>query len=185
MSLKPKLNAMNKNKNEILKHSATYGAIIGFALIIYSVLLYILGLSLSKVLGYFSFLIIIGGLYIGIKNFRDNEPSAAITYGRAVGAGVLICVFLGFLGSVFTYLQFRFIDPGLVDKIFEMTEEKLYDRGLSEDMIEMQIRAMSKMMTPGIMAVFGFISYLFWGTVFSLILAAILKKEPHSLERPQ
>ena len=176
---------MEENNNDILKHSATYGAIIGFALIIYSVLLYVLGLSLSRVLGYFSFIIIIGGLYIGIKNFRDNEPSAAISYGRALGTGVLICVFLGIIGSLFTYLQFRFIDSGLAEKMIEMAEEKLYNKGIPEDMIEVQMRAMSKMFTPGLMAIFGFISYLFWGTVFSLILAAILKKEPHFSEGPQ
>jgi hypothetical protein len=176
---------MNENKNDILKHTATYGAIVGFALIIYSVLLYILGLSLSRALGYLSFLIIIGGLYVGIKNFRDNEPSGTISYGRALGTGVLICVFLGIIGSLFTYIQFRFIDTGLVEQIIEMAEEKLYDKGIPEDMIEIQMSAMSKMFTPGLMAVFGFISYLFWGTVFSLILAAILKKEPHLSEGQQ
>ncbi len=173
---------MEETKNDILKHSATYGAIIGFALIIYSVLLYILDLSLSKSLGYLSFLIIIGGLYIGIKNFRENEPEKAISYGRAVGVGVLICVFLGFLGSVFAYLQFRFIDPGLVDKMIEISEEKLLEKGLPDDMVEMQLSAMSKMFTPGLMAILGFFSYLFWGTVFSLIIAAILKKQPQPLE---
>ena len=173
---------MEETKNDLLKHSATYSAIIGFALIIYSVLLYILNLTMSKSLGYLSFLIIIGGLYVGIKNFRDNNPDKAISYGRAVGVGVLICVFFGFLASVFTYLQFRFIDPGLVDKMIEIAEEKMLEKGLPEDMIEMQITGMSKMFTPGIMAIFGFFSNLFWGTIISLILAAILKREPAPLE---
>lgn len=173
---------MEENKNDILKHSATYGAIIGFALIIYTILLYIADLSLSRGLGYLSYVIIIAGLYIGIKRFRENEPSEAIKYSKALGVGVLICVFLGFIGSVFTYLQFRFIDPDLVNKILEMSEEKLLDRGLSEDMIEMQSEFMMKFMSPGIMALSSFISYIFMGTVFSLILAAFLKKEPNPLE---
>ena len=173
---------MEENKNDILRHSATYGAIIGFALIIYSILLYIADLSLSRGLGYLSYVIIIAGLYIGIKKFRENEPSEAIKYSKALGVGVLICVFLGFIGSVFTYLQFRFIDPDLVNKILEMTEEKLLDKGLSEDMIEMQSEFMMKFMSPGIMALSSFISYIFMGTVFSLILAAFLKKEPNPVE---
>lgn len=173
---------MEENKNDILRHSATYGAIIGFALIIYSILLYIADLSLSRGLGYLSYVIIIAGLYIGIKKFRENEPSEAIKYSKALGVGVLICVFLGFMGSVFTYLQFRFIDPDLVNKILEMTEEKLLDKGLSEDMIEMQSEFMMKFMSPGIMALSSFISYIFMGTVFSLILAAFLKKEPNPVE---
>jgi hypothetical protein len=173
---------MEESKNDILKHSATYGAIIGFALIIYSVLLYILNLSLSRSLGYLSFLIIIGGLYIGIKNFRENEPSKVISYGRAVGVGVLICVFFGFLASVFTYLQFKFIDPGLTEKMLVMAEEKLLERGLPDDMIEMQMAGMSKMFAPGLMAIFGFIGNMFWGTIISLILAAILKREPAPVE---
>ena len=173
---------MEENKNDILKHSATYGAIIGFALIIYTILLYIADLSLSRGLGYLSYVIIIAGLYIGIKKFRENEPSEAIKYSKALGVGVLICVFLGFIGSVFTYLQFRFIDPDLVNKILEMTEEKLLDKGLSEDMIEMQSEFMMKFMSPGIMALSSFISYIFMGTVFSLILAAFLKKEPNPVE---
>lgn len=173
---------MEENKNDILRHSATYGAIIGFALIIYTILLYIADLSLSRGLGYLSYVIIIAGLYIGIKKFRENEPSEAIKYSKALGVGVLICVFLGFIGSVFTYLQFRFIDPDLVNKILEMSEEKLLDRGLSVDMIEMQSDFMKKFMSPGIMALSSFISYIFMGTVFSLILAAFLKKEPNPME---
>ncbi len=173
---------MEENKNDILRHSATYGAIIGFALIIYAVLLYITDLSLSRPLGYISYIIIIVGLYLGIKKFRENEPSGAIKYSRALGVGVLICVFMGFLGSVFTYLQFRFIDPDMIAKILEMSEEKLLERGLSEDMIEMQSRFMVKLMTPGFMALSSFISYIFMGTIFSLIIAAILKKEPNPME---
>jgi hypothetical protein len=173
---------MEENKNDILRHSATYGAIIGFALIIYSIFLYIGNLSLSKGLGYVSYIIIIAGLYIGIKKFRDNEPAGAIKYSRALGVGVLICVFLGFIGAVFAYFQFRFIDPELVNKMIEMTEEKLLEKGLSDDMVEMQIEVIKKMLTPGIMAISGFISYIFMGTVFSLIIAAILKKEPNPFE---
>ncbi len=173
---------MEENKNDILRHSATYGAIIGFALIIYAILLYIGDLSLSKALGWISYIIIIVGLYIGIKKFRENEPSGAIKYSKALGVGVLICVFLGFIGAVFTYLQFRFIDPDLVGKILEMNEEKLLDKGLSEDMIEMQSQFMMKFMTPGMMAISSFISYIFMGTIFSLIIAAILKKEPNPVE---
>ena len=173
---------MEENKNDILRHSATYGAIIGFALIIYAVLLYITDLSLSRALGYVSYIIIIVGLYIGIKKFRENEPSGSIKYSRALGVGVLICVFLGFIGAVFTYLQFRFIDPDMISKILEMSEEKLLERGLSEDMIEMQSKVMMRMLTPGIMALSSFISYIFMGTIFSLIIAAILKKEPNPME---
>ena len=173
---------MEDNKNDILKHSATYGAIIGFALIIYTILLYIADLSLSRGLGYLSYVIIIAGLFLSIKKFRENEPLDAIKYGKALGVGVLTCVFMGFIGSVFTYLQFRFLDPDLVNKILEMSEEKLLDKGLSEDMIEMQSEFMMKFMSPGIMALSSFISYIFMGTVFSLILAAILKKEPNPME---
>lgn len=176
---------MEENKNDILKHSATYGAIIGFALIIYAILLYIADLSLSRGLGYISYIIIIVGLYIGIKKFRENEPSGAIKYSRALGVGVLICVFLGFIGAAFAYLQFRFIDPDLVNKILEMSEEKLLEKGLSEDMIEMQSQFMRNFMTPGMMALSSFISYIFMGTVFSLIIAAILKKDTNPLENQQ
>ena len=63
-----------------------------------------------------------------------------------------------------------------------MSEEKLLERGLSEDMIEMQSQLMMKFMTPGMMALSSFISYIFMGTIFSLIIAAILKKEPNPVE---
>ncbi|UCH13276.1 MAG: DUF4199 domain-containing protein [Bacteroidales bacterium] len=173
---------MEENKNDILRHSATYGAIIGFALIIYSVLLYIADLSLSRALGYVSYVIIIAGIFLSIKRFRENEPSDAIKYGKALGVGVLTCVFMGFIGAVFTYVHFKFIDPDLINKILEMTQDKLLDRGLSEDMIEMQSEFMMKFMSSGMMAVSAFINYIFMGTVFSLILAAILKKEPNPVE---
>lgn len=167
----------NTNQSSFLKSTMNYGAMLGLALVIYSVILWMFGLTFSKPLGYLSYLLIIAGLYLGIRAFRDQESGGFISYGRALGVGTMIGLFAGVITGFFTFIMFKFMDPELVDKAILMAEEALYKRGMTEDQIEMAIKAQKMFMKPVIFAISSILGSVFMSFIFSLIISIFLKKE--------
>ncbi len=168
---------MEQNKISPTNHAIKWGLILGIILIVYSLLLYFLDLTTNRALGWVSFLISIIIVVLGIKSFRDDINNGVISFSKAFGVGILICLFAGIVSSIFTYIQLSLISPELVDKMIELTEEKLLERGISEDMIETQMAISKKFMTPSMMAIMSLIWFVVFGAIVSLIVAAILKKE--------
>lgn len=120
-----------------MKHAMTFGAIIGLSLVAYNVILYISGMTFNKGLNWIQYIILFGGIYLGTKAYRDKLLGGFITYGKALGTGVLISVFVGIITTFFNFIMMRFIDPGLVDKYMAIMEDSYQNsRFISEDQID-------------------------------------------------
>jgi len=63
---------MQENKSLFWKNAMNFGAIVGLALIVYSVILFVIGKNESQVAGILNYVILIAGIYIGTKQYRDN-----------------------------------------------------------------------------------------------------------------
>ena len=168
---------MQENKSIFWKNSMNFGAIVGLAFIIYEVLLFVLGLSESTTAGYLNYVILIAGIFIGTKQFRDNYNNGLISYANALGSGTLISLFASIILAFYMYIFMEFIDPDALDKIMILAEEKLIDRGMPDDQIEAAIEINKKFMTPTVVAIWTVPTFTFFGFLFALITSAILKKE--------
>ncbi len=167
----------NQPQPNLLKSTLNYGGLLGLILVVFSMILWMLNLSLNKSLGYLSYIIIIAGLFIFLKLFRDQEMGGYISYGKALGAGLLIIVFSGLVTAAYSYILFKFIDPGLVEKMALMAEEQLYERGMTDDQIEVAVNAQKMFMKPGILAIFGLFGHVFFGFLLTLIVSIFVKKD--------
>jgi len=170
---------MEDKKSSLMKYAMTYGAIIGLALVVYSVILYITGLTFNKGLGLIQYVILIAGLYLGTKAYRDNSLGGFISYGHALGLGVLIALFVGIISVFFQYILMRFIDPGLVEKSMAMLEEQFENnRFIPDDQVEMALEKARQNMTAVWTVPLGILTFTFFGFIISLVTAAIVKKDP-------
>jgi hypothetical protein len=171
---------MEENKTSLMKHAMTYGAIIGLALVVFSVLQYITGLTFNKVLGYLQYVVLFAGLFLGTKVYRDKALGGYISYGKALGLGVLISVFVGIITVFFNFIMMRFIDPGLIDKAMAMAEEQLQNsRLVPADQVDALLENVrNKMMTVWSLPL-GVISFSFIGFIIALITSAFVKKDPN------
>jgi hypothetical protein len=166
-----------EKKSSLLQHTMTWGAITGIVLILYSVILYIANQTDNRALGYLSYVLLLAGIIVGSYAYRDKVLGGKISYQQAFLTGLLITVFAGILSSFFSFILVRYIDPGVIEQIVAKTEEKLLNKGLNEDQIEMAIEGTRKFMGSPLMVVVGMISFAIIGTIISLITAAIVKKE--------
>jgi hypothetical protein len=167
-----------EKKVSVWQATLNSGLILGLALVIYTLLLYFLDQTFNKSLGYVSILIIIGGLVLGIKSFRDDARGGIMSYGQGVGAGTVIGLYAGIIMAIFTFLLYKVIDPDLLGKMITFAEEKIIESGkIPEEMVDQVMETQKKFMAPWIMSIGSIINYVFFGVVVSLIASIFLKKE--------
>jgi hypothetical protein len=167
-------------------HAIKWGVIIGLVGIIYTVLLYIVDAALlaNMWLGLFTLVLFLGlVIYAGI-DYR-KQIGGLIPFGKAYQHGFLTLVIGGIIGTIFNYLLYNIIDPGLVETLAEAGAENaraIAERfGAPPEAID---DAVDKARTDTIDRLQGagvFISFL-WGliayAVIALITGVIVKKNP-------
>jgi hypothetical protein len=104
-----------------------------------------------------------------------------ITYGQAVGAGVVIFVYYSVIMAAYGYMLYTVIDPGLVKKSLAIAEEAMSKRGLPQAQIDTAMSMTAKFMNPVVMVISGFFGSLFFGVVYTLIVSIFVKKEGNPL----
>jgi hypothetical protein len=165
-------------ESPLVRHAATYGLYIGLALIIRSLLDYLLGFYGQNFAFYIlSYLIMIAGIVWATVQYRDKEKGGFISYGDSVGYGVLLSLFYGIIISVFSIILIHLISPDYMENVYNMAREKLYEDGrLSEEQIEMSIAMMEKFKGPVFMLFSGIIVQMFFGLIISLITSIFIKR---------
>ena len=166
-----------ENKPSLFQHTMTWGAITGIILIVFSLVLYLVHQSANQALGYLSYILLIAGIIIGSIAYRDKVLGGFISYKDAFVMGLLITVFAGILSSFFSFILIRYIDPSVMEQAIAKAEEKMMNRGMPEDQVELAIEKTREFMGSPLTVLVGLLSFAFIGTIISLITAAIVKKE--------
>jgi hypothetical protein len=173
---------MEEKKPSLLKNALYWGVIMGVILIIYSLIMYFLDLSLEKWVNWISYIFIIAILIFATINYRDKELGGAMTYGQALGFGILTILFAQIINGVYSYIFMKFIDPGIIDKILAMQEDEMIKKGIPEDQIENAMEMVKKFMTPLIINVIAIPVSTFFGFVITLITSIFLQKKPIEIQ---
>jgi hypothetical protein len=170
-----------EEKVNVWKANLTNGVILALVGIVYTLLLYFLNQTFNKFLGYPLWIILGIVLFFLLKSFRDNYKHGMITYGEALGAGVIIFLYYSILFAIFIYILYAIIDPGLVDKSLAFAEEMLQKRGMPQSQIDVGMSMQKKMMTPAFMAPWSILGNMIIGLIISLIVSAFVRKEGNPL----
>lgn len=170
-----------EERKSVWKETLNYGLIMGLITIVVSVLAYMLDVIGKPWVILPSLIISIVALYMLLRSYRDTYNHGYISYGKAVGAGVVISIYSAILGAIYIYILYGFIDPGLVDKQILDAEEKLIARGMPEGSIDAALEMQAKFMKPWFMAVSSIFTAAFFGLILSLLVSLFIKKEGNPL----
>ncbi len=108
----------------------TSGAMLGLALIIYSVIIVFLDytsfsyLTISF-LNFLYLIILIIGVVWGTKKYRDKVLDGKISYSNALVAGTTIVFFAAIICAFFSYIFNQFIDPAYAERSAKAVSEKI------------------------------------------------------------
>jgi hypothetical protein len=92
-------------------------------LILLTLIIYFADLLEAKWVSWVGYLILIAGVVIGTRAYRDEVRGGFINYGTALGFGTLSMFFAALIASVFTYLFYVFIAPDALAKMKILAEE--------------------------------------------------------------
>jgi uncharacterized membrane protein (DUF485 family) len=169
---------MEKKSSSMFKPALIYSGIIIGIMIVHTIIVDIAGQNFStynRIAGNALPLIMLG---VAMYGYRKEYLNNHISYQKALGFGVLVSFLLALMLSVFSAIYTFYINPELIEIGRQVTEEKLLQRGVPADRIEEMVETQKRFQTPFFMILFGTISLTVFGTLFSLVMAAIVKKEP-------
>jgi len=169
-------------KKSVLAASLNGGITTGLILIIYALILYLLNVTTSKPLGYLSLLISGVLIFIFSKIYRDKELKGYISYGEALGFGVLVGLISSVLLGIFVFIEYKFLDPGLIDKLMDIAREKMLGKGIDQEQLEKALSISKWFMTPVVLAISTILFNTFVSFILSLITSAIVKKEKNPFD---
>lgn len=163
---------MPVNSNALLRYSFLFGALVGGTLILTSLLFYFKGVSVagnSQIVS-INYFLIITGIYFGLRMCRNEILGGRVSYGKALGLGVLIIGIAGLFYAVYTYVLVKYFDPSVLQEFIHFMEKALIEGGYSDDQIDFLMSVYEKT-TPEAFAFAQWFSKLGAGFLFSLILA--------------
>lgn len=169
---------MENQSNSVNHMAMSYGLYMGLALILNSVIFYVMGSPFAPANGYISYAIIIGGIAWAMRTYKENNPEAGVSYGRALGLGTLQSLFASLIFAFFTFVLFKLVDKTLIDKFLSFLEEQLLKSGTSDNQADTIMTMYRKVMTPLTYSLGQILGITFMGFVLSLILSIFFKKQP-------
>ncbi|MGV3640115.1 MAG: DUF4199 domain-containing protein [Adhaeribacter sp.] len=152
-----------------------YGLLTGFVSVIFSLVLYVTGLSENKLVSALGFIILIAGIVMAHQYYK-KENGGYMTYGQGLGIGSLLSVIVGVMSGIFVYIYIKFIDSAYLERIRDMQMAELEKRNMSEEQMEQAMAVTDKLMGAEMMVVWSIVGSLLMGFLFSLIIAALTKR---------
>ncbi|MDX9882486.1 MAG: DUF4199 domain-containing protein [Prolixibacteraceae bacterium] len=179
---------MEQSNVSPFKMALTYGIYMAIISIVITLIIWAtslmesLGLMGTSIVGLINLVITVVLLVIFTKLYRDNLLAGKITFGKAFTFGVLIIVCSSLITGLFSYILYKYIDPGYMERIMTSMQEKMYqmlsNKGMAEDQIDAAMRAFEEkgVPTPMESVQSALLGGLIGGSVMSLISSAIVKK---------
>ena len=169
---------MEQEHQSLNYFSMMHGLYLGMGLVLNQLIFYVLGNPFSNAMGILVYAILLVGIGFAMWTFGKLNTEEGLPYSRALGMGTLVSLFGGLIFGFFTFILYRFIEPGLFDKFLVSLEEKLLEQGYKDDMVEAMLSTYKKITSPVLLAFRQVFSMTFIGFIFSLVLAIFFKKEP-------
>jgi hypothetical protein len=169
---------MEEKKTSLGIHTLIYGVGTGVALVVYTLIMYVANLYLSKTMQYVSFVVLIAGMVIGAIQYRKVALNGFMTYGQAFSVSFLIGLFATIVSIIFFFFYIKYINTGMLGELLEQARANIEAKGgnLSQEQMDQAMAMTEKFISPGWMVLLGFLGNAFWAAVFSLIIAIFLRK---------
>ena len=150
------------------------GLITGLVMTVYSTILNMAGFTQSSPLHYLTFLMLIGGLVYGMRDFKEQN-GGYMTYGQGLGVGTLTSAVAGLLSSLVSTFYIKFVDPSVLQRTMDEQRIQLEERGMSDTQIDQAMKLAESM--SGFSFLFATLAVAFFGFLLSLVVAAIVKRD--------
>ncbi len=178
---------MEEKSTSIWKSALTYGFYLGLISIAISVVIWAggilesMGLFGGLLIGLASLVISFIFLFIFAKSYRNNELGGYANFGDIFKFAILVILISTIISIIYTYIFHAFIDPGYMEHLMAVMQQKTMDfmesKGVPEAQMDKAIEKFKEIPTMAKTLRQAALSGLIGGAILSLIVAAIVKKK--------
>lgn len=156
-----------------------YGGLTGLAMVIVSLLVYILDKDMDSSMGFLIYIPFIVGIIMNATAY-SKANAHDITFGNAYGSCFKASCIIALVMVAYSVLSI-FIFPEMKEKGMEIAYQKMSENeAMTDEQIDQWMDGMSKYYIPMTIGAIMF-SMIFWGAILSLLGAAIAKKNPKGM----
>jgi hypothetical protein len=101
-----------------------------------------------------------------------------MTFGQGLKQGVLIVLWWALAAATFNVLYTTQLNAGAMEQAMAQQVAMMERFSLPPETMATMEKMMHFLLQPGVQFVLGVLSSAFWGTIISLVAAAILKRDP-------
>jgi hypothetical protein len=154
---------------------AMHGLIIALILIVVGLAIYFAGYSANKGVNFIQYIIFAGGIIWSCIEYA-KQRNGNVTFGNTFANGFKVTAAVTGIIAIYTFLAFKFIMPEMVDVALDQARASMIEqKKMSESDINSALEMTKKFFVPFALA--GVIvGFLIFGCIFSLIGAAVAKK---------
>ncbi len=168
--------------NSLVAVTLKHAILIGLVSLVWGIITYVSGLFTQQWVGYVSYLILLVGIVLAMKEWRDRVQKGVLSFGNAFKVGMLFCLWSALISVLSMVFMLYVLAPEMIQEILKASEQQMLDRGLSDQEIEVAMTWTRRFVTPGWLTFFSFVGTLFFGMLLSLVAALFMKKEPKELQ---
>ncbi|MGQ0714842.1 MAG: DUF4199 domain-containing protein [Gemmatimonadaceae bacterium] len=140
-----------------------------------------MGFDNGEIVGYTTMVLAFLMVFFGIRSYRDNIYGGTITFGKALGIGLLITLVASACYVITWEVIYYWLAPDFAERYSAFMLEKAREGGATEQELAARAAEMAKFRemykNPLINAAITLIEVFPVGLVISLISAAILRRE--------
>ncbi|MFU8842985.1 MAG: DUF4199 domain-containing protein [Bacteroidales bacterium] len=181
------INKMENQTNPVWKHTFQSGIFLGIALIILSLLFYVLDMHTQRWTGFISYGALLIGIIYASVTYRDKFKNGLITYGQSFSTGFYTGLFAAVIISLFTGIFVAAMGEQYIESLLQQSEETILKSNpdITDDQLDMALNISKRMMHPVWLSIISFAGFLIFTVIFSLIASVFIKKEDRSLDIPE
>lgn len=176
-----------ENTTSPAKSGLLYGILFGAIMILEFVLGYVMDIDPTTNKGYgiainvLNYIILpFAFIFLGCTNYKMKINSGFISFGNCLKIGVSICIIAGLSFAIFSAV-FNMILPEYMEGIYRKVEIMMSQTNpeVTAEQAKMGIDMMKKFSSPAFAIPITLVMFAFIGLIHSLIVGAIVKKDPN------
>ena len=156
-----------------------YGTRLGLLLVIFSLIVWIMGVDeKSSIPSIINNLLIVGFLFYSITYYRDNRNHRFISYAQSLKLGTSIAFFSSLITAFYTLLYLSYLNPDILSNILVITEQSALQSNpeISNEELEQTLEITQNLMKPHWLMILGVLGGTFMGFFYSLIISLFVRR---------
>ena len=133
--------------------------------------------ELQSPVQYLSFIVYIAGMIYGANAYKKVIGNGFLSYGKAFSVSYVIAMIAAVIGVIYSLILTEVIDPSIMTRAMEASEQRLIDRGMTDAQIEQAMSFSERFSNPGARAVMGLVFSAIVLAIIALITSIFVKKE--------